>query len=193
MFEFAECFQFLGLEAADACCLFKDGPAIAVARLQKRIDPPLLDDAISRRASPAAKKQIFDILEAGDLAVEQIFAGAVAVDAAGDGDLVGFGIEQVPCVIECERDLGHADALARRRAVKDHVGHLAAAQVFRALLAENPPDGIDDVALPGPIRADDGRQPGREIEPRPVGETFEADHFQPLQHSSAPSGRGPGT
>ena len=42
---------------------------------------------------------------------------------------------------------------AAGRAGEDHVLHLAAAQRLRALLAEHPGDGVDDVGLAGAVRA----------------------------------------
>ena len=36
---------------------------------------------------PAAEEQVLDVLEPGDLAVDEVLAGAVAVDAAGESAL----------------------------------------------------------------------------------------------------------
>ena len=48
------------------------------------------------------------------LAVDEVLAGAVAVDAAGDLHLVGVHGQEPAGVVERDRDLGHAEALARR-------------------------------------------------------------------------------
>ena len=64
VFELAKSFLLLRLEPADAGRFFEDRAAIAWARLKERIDPPLLDDAVCRRAGPAAKEQFANVLEA---------------------------------------------------------------------------------------------------------------------------------
>jgi hypothetical protein len=81
------------------------------------------------------------------LAVDQVLALARAVDAPGDLHLGGVGGEGLVEVIERHRDLGHAEAAARRGAVENDVGHLPAAQALGALLPEHPAHRIDDVAI----------------------------------------------
>ena len=85
-------------------------------------------------------------------------------------------------VVERDRDLGQAEALAGTGAVEDDVGHLAAAEALGRLLAEDPPDGIDDVALAGPVRPDDAGDARGEVEPRLVRERLEPDEFEALEH-----------
>ena len=50
-----------------------------------------------------------------------------------------------------------------------------AAQVLRALLAQHPADGVDDVRLAAAVRPDDAGDAAREIENRTLGEGLEAD------------------
>ena len=59
-------------------------------------------------------------------------------------------------------DLGQAQGLAVLAAVEDHVLHLVAPEVFCALFAEDPADGIGDVALAAAVGADHGRDAGLE-------------------------------
>ena len=70
-------------------------------------------------------------------------------------------------------------------AVEDDVGHLAAAQALGRLLAEDPADRVDDVALARPVRPDDAGDARREVEPGLVGERLEADQFEALCKASA--------
>src|SRR5690606_1774562 len=77
--------------------------------------------------------------------------------------------------------------LARFTAVEDHVLHVASAQRFSALLAEAPPDGIQDVALAAAVRADDGGHAFLELDDSAVGEGFEAGHFDLLEVHVAPA------
>src|SRR5207244_9501555 len=81
------------LEAADAGRLFEDGPAVARARLENRVHPPLLDDAVVRGAGAAAKEQVADVAQARRPAVDQVLAGPVAVDPAGDRHFGRFDVE----------------------------------------------------------------------------------------------------
>ncbi len=80
--QFAERLDLLGLEPADAGRLLEDGAALFRRGLQQHIDPALLDDAIGVVPGAAAEEEIFDVLETADLAVDEIFAFAAAVDAA---------------------------------------------------------------------------------------------------------------
>ena len=68
------------------------------------------------------------------------------------------------------------------RALEDDVFHLAAAQVFNPLLAQNPGNRVGDVALAAAVRADDG---GYSVSCEDyfgvVGEGFEAGDFQALE------------
>ena len=115
----------------------------------------------------------------------RIFAFAVAIDAAGDLHFVGVDGELMPAIVEGHRDFGEAEAAPRGGAVEDDVGHLAAAQALGALLAQDPADGIDDVALARAVGPDDGGDAVAELEDGLVGKAFEADQFQPFEHEAS--------
>src|SRR5262249_51151636 len=159
----AERFCLLGLEPADAGGLLEDGPAFLGRGLQEDVDAALLDDAIGVGPGAGAEEQIFDVLEPAELVVDEVFAFARAVDAAGDLDLVGLGGESAAAVVEGHGNFGQAEAAAGRGAVEDDVGHLAAAQALGALLAEDPADGVDYIAFAAAVGPDDGRDPGGEL------------------------------
>ena len=59
-------------------------------------------------------------------------------------------------VVEEERDLGDVDRPARRRALEDHVLHLAAAEQPGRLLAQHPAHRVGDVRLAAAVGPDDG-------------------------------------
>ena len=128
-------------------------------------------------------------LQAAGRLVDEVLAFAGAEDAAGDGDLVELGAEDVLAVGEGDADLGHAQGLVGVGAVEDAVFHLRAAQRLGALLAENPADGVGDVALAAAVGADDGRHAGFEVEAGLVGKALEADHFEPLEDHEHSPGR----
>ena len=115
----------------------------------------------------------------------EVFAFAVSIDPPGDLNFERIGRKDLPGVVEREGDFGQADGTPRARPVEDDVGHLAAAERLGRLLAKNPLHRIDDVALARTVRPNDGGDSGRELEPRFLGERFEPDEFEPLQHGIA--------
>ncbi len=141
--QFPQRLDLAGLEAADAGGFFENSAPLLGRGLQQHVDAALLDDAVGVVPGAAAEEEVLDVLEAADLAVDEVFALAGAVDAARDLDFVGLGGEFVAAVVEGHGYFGQAEAAPRRRAVENDVGHLAAAQAFGALLAEDPLDRVD--------------------------------------------------
>ena len=68
--------------------------------------------------------------------------------------------------------------LARVGAAEDDVFHLLAAQALRALFAHDPGQGIGDVALAAPVRADNRGHSAIEREFGAIGEGFETGDFE---------------
>ena len=78
---------------------------------------------------------------------------------------------------------------------EDHVFHAIAAQTLGALLAEDPRQGIDHVALAAPVGADDGRDAVVECELRSIRKALEArdlETIQPHDGTSSDPGLRPG-
>src|SRR5437899_9105000 len=61
-------------------------------------------------------------------------------------------------VVEEQLDARPRHGLSQGRTVEDHVLHRVPAQSRGARLPENPPDGVDDVRLPAPVRTDHADQ-----------------------------------
>ena len=184
--ELAEGFELLGLEAGDACGFVEDFAAVLGRSLKEFVHAALGDDGVSARAGAAAQQDILDVLQAGHLAVDEVLAGAVAVDAAADLDFFRVHGEEAAGVVEHDGGLGHAKALEGRRTIEDDVRHFAAAERLGGLLAEQPADRVHDVAFAGAVGPDNAGDPGREVETRFVGERLEPDEFEPFQHRAAP-------
>ena len=136
--------------------------------------------------APVPRNRSLMSLSRADLAVDEVFAFAGAIDAAGDLHFLGVGGELALAVVEGHGDFGQPEAAARSGAVEDDVGHFAAAQAFGGLLAENPADGIDDVALARAVRPDDGGDAVAELEDGLVGKALEADEFEAFEHDLRP-------
>jgi hypothetical protein len=97
-----------GLVLGDAGGLFDDGAAVLRLGAEDLADAALLDDGVALRAQAGAHEDILDVAQAGGVAVDQVFALAGAVEAAGDGDLA------VLALVGGDGDRG-ADARARFR------------------------------------------------------------------------------
>ena len=82
---------------------------------------------------------------------------------------------------EMQLDLGRADGPAAVAAREDHVLHALAAQALGALLAEDPRDGVDDVALAAAVGADDGGHPVVEHQVGPFGKALEPGDGELMQ------------
>ena len=86
-FQSPQGFDLAELEAADAGGLLENHPPIPRRRLQEHVDLALLDHAIGLAAHARSREQVADVAEPGRGAVQQVFALAAAIDAAGDVDL----------------------------------------------------------------------------------------------------------
>src|ERR1700674_1641129 len=82
---------------------------------------------------------------------------------------------------ELQPHFGGSGRLARVAPAEDDVFHLVAAQALRALLPHYPRDGVGDVALAAPVRADDGGHALVEGQLRTIGKRFEAVDLETLK------------
>lgn len=171
----------LALEAGDPGGFLEDGAAVLGTGGEDLVDLALLHDGVGGPADAGVHEELVDVAEAAEALVDLVFARSVAEEAAGDGDLVVFGPEFLLAVAEGEGDLGHAEGLPLLGAVEDDVGHLAAAEGLGRLLAEDPADRVEDVALAAPVRPDDGGDPGVELNHRFIRERFKPHHVQCLE------------
>ena len=178
--EFSECFDASGLVSADPGGFFEDGPSRAGVGLQDGSDTTLFDDTVGRTAG--AQKQVANVLEPAGFAVDQVFAVPVLPDPAPDLHFGRFDRQQPTFVIEGQRRFGESGRLATRGSVEDDVGHLLASHALGALVAENPLDCVDDVALAAPVGSDDPGDIRVEVEPCAVDEALEAEEIEGLEH-----------
>ena len=168
------------LVLGDAGCLVDEQAAIFRTRADDLADASLLDDRVGLRADAGAEEKIGHVAQANLGLVDEVLARAVAEQAARHRDVrvvAELGRKRVRVilvrVVEGDGHLGETVRPARLGAVEEHVLHRPAAQVPRALLAEAPADGIDDVRLAAPVRADDGDHVVVEVDDRPVDERLE--------------------
>ena len=112
-------------------------------------------------------------------------ATSVARQTAGDGDLVEVERKEAVDVVERQSDLGAPDGGPGGGTGEDHVLHLLRTQGGRRLGAHHPGNGIDEIGLPRPVRANDHVDPLIEVEAGAVGKGLEAGERQGLEEHGA--------
>ena len=177
----------LHAEALHVRRFVKERAALVGRHAQDLVDEPLAHDRVAVLADIALHEQVDHVAQAHTGAVQEVLRVTVAVDAAGDLDLGEIDREPAFLVVEGEDDFGHAYSGAFLRTREDDVFLLLGAEEAAALFAEDPADGVGDVALAGPIRPDDGRHTATVLEGGPVGEALEALDGEPLEvHGASP-------
>ena len=101
-----------------------------------------------------------------------------------DAQLVELDREELRRVVDRQIDLGHSEAASRVGACEDDVFGAFASEVADVVLAEDPEDGVDEVALAGAVGPDDGGYPRWKFEPRLVGEALEPDQIEAFEIQS---------
>jgi hypothetical protein len=183
--ELAKSFGLPCLEPADPGCLIKYFAAIARGCLKEFIHPTLSDDRVASRSGTAPQKYFLEVFETCGVTVNQVFARAIAVDSTSELNLIRIDCQESAGVVERDCNLGQPQAFAGTRSIEDHIGHLPTAEAFSRLFSKNPPDGIDDIRLSGPVWSDNASDTRCEVEPGLVRERFEPNEFEALQHGFA--------
>ena len=180
--DLAQCVGFARLESTDPGRFFKDESSRRGVRLQNLGDLALLDDAVGGCRRTGSHERVANVFQPRLSSVDEIFRLARHPQSATDRDLVDFVGQKPLRVVERQCGFGEGAGFAAGRAVENDVLHVLAAKTLRALVAEDPFDGIHDVALARSVWPDDARDPGRKIEPRSIGKTLETKKFKILQH-----------
>jgi uncharacterized membrane protein YgcG len=136
-----------------------------------------------------AEEEIGDVLEADLGLVDQVLAGPVAVEPAGDGDLGVVAVLEGSARPSALSKVIVTSAMpwARGRSPRRSRPSSTAAQVLRALLAHAPADRVDDVRLAAAVRPDDADDVVVEVDHRAVDERLEAGDLELLDSSGSSS------
>ena len=185
-FEFAEGFFFALLEAGDAGGFFEDFAAVLGVGFEKRGHAALLDERVGVHANTGVQEEFADVLETGDLVVDEVFTGGIAIEATGDFDAFAVNGQFAVLIGEGQGDFGHAHGFTGARAVEDDIEHGVAAEGFGGHFAEDPFDGVDDVGFAAAVGADDAGDAVVEDEFGVVGEGFEAGEFEAGEFQGRP-------
>ena len=165
-------------EFGDAGGFLENFAAVGRFEGEDLVDAALADVGIALSAKTGVHEQLVDVLEAGKLLVDIVFALAGAEIAAGDHDLGRLNAKAGVGIVKHERRLGVADGGALGRAAEDHVLHLRTAQRAGALLAKHPADGVGNIRFSAAVRPDDGGTVAAELQKRLVREGLEALDLQ---------------
>ena len=153
--------------------LDQDAP-LAGLEVDHLLDAALLEDEVIALADAQVEQRVLDVLVAAEFLVQDVLALAAAEEAPGD---VGLAV----VVGEIGPDLGHAQRLLGGAAGKDQVLVVLAAQVLDALLAQDPEQGVDQVALAAAVGADHGRDARVELDDGFFRKRFKAVQFEFFQ------------
>ncbi len=143
------------------------------AGIEHGVDLALTHDDVLLTPDAGIGQQVGDVEQPARHPVDRVLAVAGAEQRAADGDLGEVDGEQPRRVVDGEGHLGPAERLTLRRPGEDDVVHLLTADRLGRLGPEDPTDGVDDVGLPRPVRADDDRDAGLEVEHGRLGERLE--------------------
>src|SRR5215217_2186730 len=170
--------------------LFDDRPALLGAGVEHRVDLTLADDHVLLAADTGVGQQILDVEQAARHLVDGVLALAAAEQGAAHRHLAELDGQDPGRVVDRQADLGPAERRAGGRAGEDDVVHLLAADRAGRLRSEDPGNGVDDVGLAGPVRADDHGDARFELHRRALGERLEALEGEALQEhgGSEPTG-----
>ncbi len=155
--------------------------AVLRSGLQDLRQLALADDHVHLAADARIAQQLLDVHQTARVAVDFVFAGAVPVHPASDRHLGVLDRQRVVGVVDGDGHLGAAQRRAARGAGEDDVLHLAAAQRLGPLLAHDPTQRVDDIALARSVGADDAGDTRLEAQSRRRGEGLEALQRQTLE------------
>ncbi|MDX1384232.1 MAG: hypothetical protein R3190_11345 [Thermoanaerobaculia bacterium] len=138
----------------DAGCLLDDGAMLIGPGAEDVADLALSDEHVLVASHAAVGQQFVQVQEPALGPVQQIFGGAVAVEAPRHRYLVEIERQEPVRVVERERHLGSTQPRASRGAGKDDIVHLLGAQRGRGLGAHHPGERVEEVGFARAVRAD---------------------------------------
>ena len=170
-----------GLVLRDAGGLLDEGAPVGGLAGEDLADLPLLDDGVGLAAQARVHEQLVDVAQPAHAAVHEVLGFAVPVEAPAHYALGGAVGAVAVEARNLEVHLRHLQRLAGGAAVEDDVFHGSAAQALRALLPQNPIDGVGDVALAAAVRAHHPGDPALEAQLLLVAKALETHDLDAVQ------------
>ncbi len=161
--------------------LLQNPPALLRLCRDDLADLSLAHEGRRARAGRGVGKEQLHVAGAHLAAVDAVGRALLALDAAGDFELVGIvegGRRLALGIVDEDVDLGHVARRPAARAGEDHVLHAGGAHRLERGLAHDPAHRLDEVRLAAAVRADDAGEPGLVVEVGRLDEAFEADEAE---------------
>ena len=144
------------LESADAGGFLEDIAPVLGLHQQYLVYLSLLQDAVGGFSHAGVHEEVLYVPEEALLAVDVVFVVSVAEGTSLDLHLGGSDVQLTALVVECKYDLAHRHGLTLIGAVEYDILALACTDGAEGLCAQNPLNGIDDIALTAAVGAKEG-------------------------------------
>jgi hypothetical protein len=174
LFELLEGFLALGFVFRNTTRFFKNEAPLGRVCREDLVNLALNQEGVSHPPNPCIHEEHLDVLEPARFPVEEIIAPAVPCHTPFHFDFMESRTQLVFAIRKGERHFADLGGPAQVCAFKNDVLHLATAQGFRTLFAEDPAERIHNVAFAAAIRPNDTRHPWSQLNPSGVGKAFEA-------------------
>jgi hypothetical protein len=165
----------------DAGRLLDEGPAPHRIGMEHGVELALSDDHMHFAADTGVRQQFLDVEQSAGIAIDLVFAAAVAEHDPRNGDFGIFNGQRTVGVVNGERDLGAAERWPPSCPSEDHVFHFAAAQRLGTLFAHDPGQRVHHIGLAGTIGPHHTRDTRFEPQGRGGGEGLEPAQGQALE------------
>ncbi len=172
--ELVKRFFALSFVKCDAGRFFKDDASFRGIGRENLVDLTLQHKGIRNSPHPGIGEKALDVLESGGLAVDGVFAAALAIHPPRDLDFV-------ECRPQLRLAIGKGQGHFTKRkgapffaAFKNNVLHGRAPQRLRALLTQNPANRIHNITFTAAVRAHHRCHAGSQIETGAICKTFES-------------------
>ena len=165
------------VQAGDAGRILEDAAALLGLGVDDLADLPLPHQCRRARAGRRVLEQDLDVARPRLAAVDAVGAARLALDAAGDLDLVAVVEFRRRAALAVVEEDGHFRGVARRARIgarEDHVVHGGGAHALVRGLAHHPAERFQKIGFAAAVRADDAGQTGLDDELGRFDERLEA-------------------
>jgi len=141
---------------------------------EKLVNLTLTDNGVSLLAYARVREEVNNVPKQTGTPIKKVLTGPVPVHSPGYGNLGVVNRERPVTIINGQPDFSIVERAPAVTASKDKILHNLAPQLFRALLTQNPSDGIGNIALPATVGPNDGGNAGLEYQTSLVSKGFKA-------------------
>ena len=168
--QFAQSFLLPRAVLRDARRLLEEHTALLGTTVQDVIQSILSDDAHAIVPDSRIRKELIDVLDTAARIIQIDFAVAVSIKTTLHDDLIVVDGQFLIRIVKDQHNLGNTECTSGGRARKNNVLRAQPAQHTNILLAQNPANGVRNIAFAAPIRSNDCSDPLIELDDNPLGE-----------------------